>query len=404
MNVLFMTIKPPLPANDGGNIASLNMMRAYNQQGHTVSLLTMITKKHPYIQEAWATTDCQISSVWTVPNNAQVKPIEALKNLLFSDLPYNAERFISQQFENKIVEILQNNDYDMIELEGLYLMPYANVIRNYSSATLILRSHNVEFEIWERKATEASLLKKAYVSLLAKRMKRFETSYINQYDLLLSITDRDLQYYNTLGNSKPSLTIPFGFDLPKVQANSMAPGDVCYIGALDWSPNQHGLLWFLDNCWEQIITKKPNIKLSVAGRNAPQLLIDKLLKYSSVEFHGEVDDAHQFMVGHRVMVAPLFSGSGMRVKMIEGMALGMPIVATPIAVEGIDTGNHEPFIVQESTDLFAENVLKLLDDTNERVYLSDQAVQCAHEKYGLESVCAPLWQLLDSEMNNHLKA
>ena len=100
-------------------------------------------------------------------------------------------------------------------------------------------------------------------------------------------------------------------------------------GVVDWFPNQQGLLWFLDNCWSQIRHQNPDLQLFVAGRNAPQWLIEKL-NVSGVVYVGEVENAYDFMAQHTIMIVPLLAGGGMRIKILEGLAYGKVIVSTSI--------------------------------------------------------------------------
>jgi glycosyltransferase involved in cell wall biosynthesis len=184
-----------------------------------------------------------------------------------------------------------------------------------------------------------------------------------------------------MGNVKPQLVIPVGIDVEsKTYLHSGFEMNIFYIGALDWTPNQEGLLWFIDNCLPLVLKHSPDVKLKVAGRNAPDWLARKL-SHPHIEFLGEIDDASTFMHENGVMIVPLFSGSGMRVKIIEGMSHSKAIVTTPVGCEGIDAENKKVLFVAETPEAFSENVITLLTDREKLDDMGAKALQFVHQQF-----------------------
>ncbi|WP_372652685.1 glycosyltransferase family 4 protein [Draconibacterium sp.] len=363
MNILQVTNKVPYPTRDGGAIACLNLTKGFAQLGNRVTVLAMNTAKHHLSPDEIPDELKQLATFKLVDVPAKIIPFAALVNLLFSRKPYNAVRFIDGNFSEALAELLSENEFDIVQLEGLYVCPYIPVIRKHTNATVVYRAHNVEFEIWERAAELSRGLKKLYLQNLSKRIKRFEADLLNTYDLLVPITSRDGDILHSLGNKKDKQVSQTGVDLSAVipdKTNIEYPS-LFHIGSLDWAPNQEGILWFLENCWTRIRQKYPDLCFHIAGRNAPQWLIDKL-NVDGVIFEGEVPDAYQFMNSKAVMIVPLFSGSGMRIKIIEGMALGKSIVTTSIGAEGIDVTDGENVIITNDATGFVDAVFSLLED------------------------------------------
>jgi len=158
--------------------------------------------------------------------------------LLFSRLPYNAERFVSDEYSVELIKLLAEKNFDVIQLEGLYLCPYIPVIRKHSKALIAYRAHNIEYEIWERTATLSKGFRSHYLRNLSKRIKRFEISYLNSYDILIPITDRDGKILDSLGNTKPHHTSQTGIDFASLvpTAKKLEFPSLFHIGALDWAP------------------------------------------------------------------------------------------------------------------------------------------------------------------------
>jgi glycosyltransferase involved in cell wall biosynthesis len=374
--------KVPWPPKDGGAIACLNLTKGFSMLGHEVTVLSMNTSKH-HIRIKDMPADLRSKADFRlVEVPASINWIEATLNLLFSKLPYNAQRFISDEFSHELAKLLTEKQFDVVQLEGLYLCPYIPVIRQYSDALISYRAHNIEYEIWERTATLSEGLRSKYLRNLSKRIKRFEISYLNSYDLLVPITDRDGNILDKLGNEKPRHTSQTGIDFASLvpTARKLEFPSLFHIGALDWAPNQEGLIWFFNHCWPKIHSQNPGLKFYLAGRNAPEWF-ERIIKLDGVVYLGEINDAYDFINSKAVMVVPLFSGSGMRIKIIEGMALGKPIVTTDIGTEGIPTENGKNILIANDADRFIEAVTQLINDRALSDQIGKSAIGFIQEKF-----------------------
>jgi glycosyltransferase involved in cell wall biosynthesis len=374
--------KVPWPPKDGGAIACLNMMKGFSMLGHEVTVLSMNTSKHHVTIDELPTAIRKQADFFLVEVPASTNWVEAALNLMFSDLPYNAQRFISDEYSQQLVQLLTVRTFDVIQLEGLYLCPYIPYIRKYSDALIVYRAHNIEYEIWDRTAKLSKGWRSKYLQNLSRRIKRFEISYLNTYDLLVPITDRDGIILDSLGNSKPRHTSQTGIDFASLvpTAKKLEFPSLFHIGALDWAPNQEGLIWFFDHCWPRIHNENPDLKFYLAGRNAPEWL-ERRIKLNGVAYLGEINDAYDFINSKAIMVVPLFSGSGMRIKIIEGMALGKPIVTTDIGTEGIPTENGHNIMIANDADQFIESISRLINDRALFDEISRNAIGFIQEKF-----------------------
>jgi len=382
MRILQLMNKVPWPPKDGGAIACLNMTKGFSMLGHDVAVLSMNTSKHHIRIKDMPANLRSKADFRFVEVPASINWIEAAFNLIFSRLPYNAQRFISDDFSQELAKLLHEKTFDVIQLEGLYLCPYIPVIRKYSNALIAYRAHNIEYEIWERTAILSDGLRSKYLQNLSRRIKRFEESYLNTYDLLVPITERDGQILDKLGNTKPKHTSQTGIDFASLvpTAKKLEFPSLFHIGALDWAPNQEGLIWFFDQCWAKVREKCPEVKFYLAGRNAPDWF-ERKIKRAGVEYLGEINDAYDFINSKAIMVVPLFSGSGMRIKIIEGMSLGKPIVTTDIGTEGIPTTNGENILIANDADQFVEEVVKLVNNRELADRIGKNAIGFIQEKF-----------------------
>ena len=382
MNILQITNKVPYPVKDGGAIACMNLTRGFSFLGHKVTIVAMNTVKHNITLNEIPDSIKELADFKLVNVPARISPVSALLNLVFSKKPYNAVRFISGTFANELRKILQANSFDIIQLEGLYVCPYIPMIRKYSQAKIVYRAHNIEHEIWSRTAVMASGIEKWYLKILAKRIKIFETQLLNKYDLLVPITERDGVILDKLGNKKPRHISQTGIDssvlIPNVK-NLVHP-TLFHIGSLEWAPNQEGLIWFVENCWPEIREKYPHLQFFIAGRNAPDWFKRKM-NQPNIVFLGEIADAYEFINSKSIMVVPLHSGSGMRIKIIEGMALGKPIVTTNVGTEGISTTSGLNIVIAEDAKGFVDSIALLIENREFFDKISRNAIEYIHSKF-----------------------
>ncbi len=382
MKILQVTNKVPYPIKDGGAIACMNLTRGFSLNGHKITVLAMNTRKHHIIYGELPESITDLAEFRLVEVPAPISKIAALKNFIFSRKPYNAVRFISEPFKKELKKILLNKKFDIVQLEGLYVCPYIPVIRKYSGAKIVYRAHNIEHEIWERTAAMSKGWERFYFRNLAKRIKKFEKKWLNQYDLLVPITERDGKILDDLGNTKPKFVSQTGIDSSVLIPNSkkLKHPTLFHIGSLEWTPNQEGLLWFLEHCWPAVQQRFPELKFYIAGRNAPGWF-QKKLDLPNIIFEGEVPDAYDFINSKSIMVVPLFSGSGMRIKIIEGMALGKPIVTTSVGTEGISTTDGENIVIAETAEKFVESISRLIEDRDFFEKIGRNAIEYIHEKF-----------------------
>lgn len=355
MKILQLCKKFPFPLKDGESIAVTSLSKSLNALGCEITLLAMNTRKHFFNIDQLPEDFDHYEDVHTVCVDNRLKPWEAFKNL-FSKDSYHIARFVSKDFSKRLIRLLKSNEFDLVQLETLYLAPYIPIIRKHSKAMIAMRAHNVEHEIWQRITDNTAYgPKKWYLEYLTQKLKRFETEQLQQYDILVAITQRDLDTYKGLGYRNAAVVTPIGIDAEDYQANFASfrkDLSISFIGSLDWMPNLEGLNWFLEQVWKQIYQRYPQLKLHIAGRNTPDWMHQMDLK--NVVVHGEVPDALEFINAHSIMVVPLLSGSGMRAKILEGMALGKVVLTTSLGLEGIAAENGREVILANTPEEFME--------------------------------------------------
>jgi glycosyltransferase involved in cell wall biosynthesis len=402
MHILILTNRVPYPLKDGGSLAMHYFLEGYIKAGVKVSLLAMNTSKHFVSKDKLPAIYNELSHFETVHVNNEVNSLAAFINLFQINQSYNVKRFDNVEYHKKLKELLKKETFDFIQLEGLYLTPYVNTIRLHSKAKIILRSHNIEYKIWEKLYLQSNnILKKQYLKLLTQRLKKYEISHINDYDIILPISDVDKSFYLSKNVSVPLYTQTFGIEIKnnaQLERNFDKNNIKLYhIGAMDWLPNLESITWLIDEIMPEIYHSHPHVKLYLAGRKMPAALMERT--YNNIDIIGEVEDAYEFEKDKDILLVPLLSGGGVRIKIFQGMAMGKAVVTTPIGVEGIDVSHKEHLLVADDKKEFVEYIRYLLDHPKEIVRLGKNAHEIITQQYDRKHQIAALLEFLNTHRN-----
>jgi len=355
MKILILSTKMPWPPKDGGAIATMNMAAGIAKCGSDVTLLTMNTGKHYFPPENIPDQITDLIHIRSVYIDTRIRPFKLLLNLLFSSSPYIAERYLSDTFQVELNKCLAERDFDIVQIEGPYLYYYIQFIGK--GPVLSLRAHNLEHRIWDlRSREEKNPLKRMYFKSLSRRIYNLEKKLLSEIDVLVPISTSDAEGFRQMDHNLPVQVCPAGMELDNyTPGNTEGNIRLFYIGALDWAPNQEGLDWFFEKIWPAIRKRWPELVLNIAGRNSTRYFSGKLPP--NVYPEGEIDDAVTFFRNHNVMIVPLLSGSGIRIKILEAMAMGKVVICSSIAAAGLGTKDGEHLYIADTAD----DYLKVLE-------------------------------------------
>lgn len=383
MKILLLTNKPPWPPHDGGAQATLNMIQGLSYFGAQLTVLYMNTLKHHTQIDEIPENYRKMASFYSVNINTGIKAFDITKNLFFSREPYNLKRFESDTFNNKLKELF-NNEYDIVQLEGISLYFYLDTIRAFSKSTVVLRAHNIENKIWSGiSSSERNLLKKIYYRIISGRLLKLEKSIIVKFDALVTISHIDLEWFRNIGIRIPSISVPAGIDF-SIPAVPVRKGEkrIGFLGSLDWTPNILGLKWFIKNVWPVVSQRSPETTLHIAGRNGNKNL-PALFSGRNIIYYGEVENSTDFIDDKTIMITPIFAGSGIKIKVMEAMSRGKVVIATTGAVEGIDICPGKNILIADSIKEYSENLFNALNDELLRINIGNEAFKVVHDKYDI---------------------
>lgn len=385
MRILFLCNKNPYPERDGGCIAMNVNIKEAIRLGYDVKVVAINSKKNFTEIDSLPEDYKKKTAYESVMFDLKVRPLQFLSTYFTGKSPH-ITRFVSKDFEERLTRILIENEFDIIMLESIFMTPYIKTIRQNSNAKIVLRAHNVEFKIWERLYDSSKFIKKILLKHVYRTLRNYELKVINEVDEILAITSVDADFFKQ-HTKVPIKVLPVGFDIDSIiEPKNIVEekNTIFHIGAMNWMPNVEGINYFLDKIWPFIHEKNHNIKLYLAGRNMPDEFLQ--MKKDNVIVVGEVDDAKIFMKSKEIMIVPLLSGSGMRVKIIEAMTMGKVIVSTSIGVEGIDCENGKDILIADTPENFANAVLRVIDDAQLCETISNNARETVRLKYDIRRV------------------
>lgn len=387
IKILQLCHKIPYPPYDGGSIAMHQLTDFFLKHSFKIKVVA-INPGGKALSQQNILEDYRINTSFEVQNiNTRINPCKAFLNLFTGD-SYNVTRFYSKAMCNRLLRILEQEEYDLIQLEGLYLTPYIPLLREKSRAKLVYRAHNIEHVIWKGLASSTkNLLLKPYLKLLASRLEKYELGVIRQFDAICAISPSDLDFFVKNGFKGHSVVIPVM--MPEVENGNQHPtvvnGAVFHLGSMDWRPNQDGVQWFLDKVWPKVLEQAPEMTFFIAGKTMPQ----RFMKYSgknNVSVVGEVVSSSSFMAEKHIMVVPLFSGSGMRVKIIEGLAAGKTIISTELGAEGTGCQHNENILIADKPDAMADLIVACYRKPEWSKAIADRGTNFVKMQFGTDRI------------------
>lgn len=384
----------PYPPHDGGAVALMHMHRMLiRNPGVYYATIVMNTKRH------WAEPNTlehvfRQTKRWWVEVDNRITFVGALKNLLTSE-PYHISRFRSDKVSKMLENALQEFKPDVVLAEGLAPLLYLEHCKS-TLTKVIYRAHNIENRIWERMASEEKyIVKRLYLYEQARRLRMFEESVLRSREIsgIITLTTNDAQGIRELGYEGPLHVSPFAIETSSYIPTYAPEGrpTVFHLGSLQWHPNRQGLEWFVKEVLPRVRQEIPSVQVVVAGYNPDGY---RLPDAPGVIQLGTVADAHEFMRQHSVLVVPLRAGSGIRVKIIEAMALGKAIVSTSIGAEGIECKHGVNILLADTAEDFALCLCQCLRERGLVERLGKNARQLVEQHYSLDVVDGPLIEFL----------
>jgi len=374
----------PYPPSDGGAQAIHNTTIGLLKNNLDVNVLAINPSRNYVDVSSLPTEYIEATNFISVYVNTDIRLVSLLLNFFKKD-SYFIQRFKSIEFEEKLIEVLSNNSYDIIQLEHLYIFLYLDAIKKHSTAKIVFRPQNIEYVIWERYLKNINNpLKKLFIKTATKRLKKFEKSESGKVDGVIALTKDDATIFRMFVENKPVVDIPMGFDFGDLKNYDFNEQYIDFpvfyhLGSMDWLPNEEAMRWFVDDILHLVIKKMPDVKIHISGRNMQNYFYQ--IKRKNVVVEGEIKNPIEYQKNKAIMIVPLKSGSGIRAKIVEGIALGKTIITTTIGAQGIKYTDGENLLIADTPEKFAEQMYRCYLSQDFCKTIGENARKLSNENY-----------------------
>lgn len=365
-HILLLTPQLPYPPHQGTSLRNFHMLKALAQQ-HEVSLLSFAEGDQPQESEPLQTL-CRVLPPVVVPTR---NTTNRLKSLVTTWSPDMAMRLESTTFSDALARALQEKVYQAVQIEGIELAAYIPIVRQYApDSRIVLDCHNAETELQRRalaidRSTPSRWPAALYSRIQIGRLARFEAWAMHQSDAVFAVSQTDRSHLLELlpGSVKEITVIPNTIDTAEyAKPEKSGPEfsyDLVFTGKMDYRPNVDAVLWFAENVWPSVRRARPHTTWAIVGQR-PHARLEPLRHVDGITLTGRVAAVHPYLHGSSVYIVPLRVGSGTRLKLIEAMAAGRPIISTAIGAEGFEVKDKDEIILAESADEWVESIISLL--------------------------------------------
>ena len=397
MKLLFLTPQLPYPPHQGTTIRNFNIIKHLAPR-HEITLISFGTPNELANAESLRAL-CKRIEIAPYPTRTMMQRAITTFTSMQPDM---ALRLKSDTMHSMVERILQQETFDVIQVEGIEMARYIAPLATRQSP-VVFDDHNAEY-VLQRTAFESDVrrftrLHAALYSFIQwKKLERYERSVCLRANHVAACSDTDANAIQALIPNLPSQVsiIPNGVDTDffvpsnEVCAKPLAGLGLVYAGKMDFRPNIDAMLWFCDDILPRVRAEIPLAHLTIVGQK-PAPKISALKERPGIEVTGWVDDTRPFVADAAVYVVPLRMGSGTRLKVLEAMAMGKAIVSTSRGIEGIDLIQGRDAIIADSPNEFASQVIALLRDPERRRDLGRHARALVESKYDWRQI-VPLFE------------
>jgi len=388
MKVLQLSQQFPFPETDGGRIGIANIYRGLAKAG---AELTIFCYNKQEISNSDSLEANKYGKLVVMKHSIENTLFRIFKSV-YDYKPIYIRKHFNDKIKYELDKLIDEVDFDIIHTDHTAMAEAALYIKNKTGKPASLRLHNIEWKIWKRYADELIFSpRKMYIEHQAKLLKHFEENILKEFEVLIPITQVDYDYLKTLHLNNKIVVASAGVDTDKWRAEKIIrnPNEIIIATTYGWVHNVDGIIWFIEKVLPLIKKQNPDAFLTLLGKEMPERL--KRYNFEDVKAIGFVDSVLPYLNKASVYITPLFVGAGIRVKILEAMAMELPVVATSIASEGIEASEEDGLLLADNEYDFSYQVIKLMKDKQLRNVLGKNARNLIESKYTWNSSIAVIY-------------
>jgi glycosyltransferase involved in cell wall biosynthesis len=376
MRVAVFTPYLPFPPDTGGKIRSYFLLRALAQR-FEVDLYTVYHRERPSKQDVEALrTFCRRVVLFRLEKRWRTR--DRLLRIL-NPLPRGVDHFITADSVAQARWHLENEEYDLLIADEMHMTPYAELAPNLLRVVTLQK---VDYAHYKEVALARPWgLEKILDFTEAWKLRRYTLAKMNLYQGFLACSDQDMETIRKDVPDVPALVIPNGVDLNAFVSSARSEPEepiLLYIGSMNYYPNIDAVQFFFEKMYEPLRQEVPDVRVQIVGHNPPPR-IRELMQLPGVKVTGSVPDVRPYYERATVFVVPLRLGGGTRLKIVEAMAMDLPVVSTTVGAEGLGIDPGEDILIADDAPSFTESVLRLLRDASLRKRIAEGGKRLARD-------------------------
>jgi glycosyltransferase involved in cell wall biosynthesis len=393
MRILFVTETVPYPLDSGGRIKTFYTLQALSS-AHEVHCHAFIRDPQQAAAAEPLRRVAASVSLHLTRRSAGREALFAARSLV-GRAPYTVARHYSPDVARALERSCADQRFDAVYCDHLSMMEYGRRL----NLPILHDAHNVEFQIVRRYASTAGGgLRRLAAEVEWRRVRRYEADAYSRCELIYAVSEVDAREIRAMAGQRPRIeVVPIAVDAatqPTAVPWTNGP-EVLFVGALDWPPNRDAVQYLLAAIWPLVLEQLPEAHLTIVGRGTAGV------RAPNVTFTGWVEDVTPYFAAARVLAVPIRSGSGLRVKILESLARGIPVVATSVGMEGIAAQSDEHLLAADSPQSFASALVRVLKDDSLVRRLSEQGWRLAAGRYDRTVVARQLLATLPGELTSN---
>jgi len=385
MKILLIARDCPYPANDGGKIRIFNLIKNLSHHDITLVCRTMFPEEQLGVSELKK----YCSNVHAIHIPSPSSFIEKLRWVLpfvFSRYPIGMATIFFKNFLKTIQEVCANNSFDVIQIEHSSLTIYLDYLSIPDTTRTILTMHNIDYIRNERVINNLPFgIAKIYQRMNQSKYKQWELASLQRYDRVVAMSEIDK---DIMTNDLPGLNVdivPNGVDTVAVAFNQekryrQDSRNIVFVASLDNEANHDGAMYFVNEIFPLVKKEYPDVVIYLVGR-FPKEELTRKHNGNDIVVTGMVPSVDEYYHESAVAIVPLRSGGGTRLKVLEAMAVGVPVVSTTVGAEGINITTNKDIMLADTPEDFACCVVDLLTDIPMRNNIIEQARRKVEQEY-----------------------
>jgi glycosyltransferase involved in cell wall biosynthesis len=391
MRILLLTLVAPNPPDSGPRIKTHYLLR-YLAQRHEVTLVSFVRDAAEEASARALESIC--TAVHTIPiRRSRLRDVGYLFASMASSRPFLMLRDESRAMRHFLRDLLAREQFDLVHADQLNMAPFAQA----TGLPMVLDQHNAVWTIFQRLAQQERGPKRWLLELEWRRLRRYEGRVCRDADAVMSVSAEDRVALLQAGAAEPIPIIPIAVDVAGIEPALRRQGaqGILSMATMYWPPNVDSVLWFAREVLPQIRRAAPYAPFYVVGARPPAEVLALAEGDPTVKVTGYVADPAPYLEESALLIVPLRAGGGMRVKILEALARGIPVVSTTIGAEGIDVTHGEHLLIADEPTAFAEAVVRVLDNRAFGDQLAEAGRRHALTRYDWRSVCPAVEQVYE---------